>query len=460
MPLPVGSVCGLRSGATNAKLPSAPSRTAEGERWSNPLEGKGFEIFIQELSSSFVGASVAEIDPLIDQWIKKIVLGHNLDRGAVAQIDSKTGKLTVRHSWSRGNLVKLPVGMQLAKHAPWFDHTLVTGRTLVFSSVTELMPEFAGDHKTFRRYFPKSNVTVPLRVGDQTIGAVGFATVRKERSWPPRLVRRLQVVGEVFGNALERKRAVEENALLRNELTHVARAAAIGELTASITHQLFQPIGAILGNAEAIQSMLDSDQADRGEIREGVTDIVQDSLRVVEIFKGLRAFFRKEQMELVPLDLRSVVDEVVRLVRSDALFRNISFRFEAPTILPRTMGDRIQLQQAILNLILNAFDAVSENHEVREVSVDLGREGSQIKLTVSDSGNGIEPNLVSRIFEPFFTTKPGGLGVGLSISASIVKAHRGELKAHSIVGRGATFEIWLPAMREKPARLDQANAPA
>lgn len=380
------------------------------------------------------------------------MLNHNLDRGAVAQIDSKTGKLTVRNSWSRGNLVKLPVGMQLVKRAPWFDHTLVTGRTLAFSSISELMPEYAGDYKTFRRYFPKSNVTVPMRVGDQTIGAVGFATVRRERSWAPRLVRRLQVVGEVFGNALERKRAVEENALLRNELTHVARAAAIGELTASITHQLYQPIGAILGNAEAIQNMLDSDQADLGEIREGVVDIVQDSLRVTEIFKGLRAFFRKDQMELVPLDLTSVVDEVVRLVRSDALFRNISFRFDGPTVLPRTMGDRIQLQQAILNLILNAFDAASQNHEVREVSVDLGREGNRLKITVSDSGNGIEPNLLPRIFEPFFTTKPGGLGVGLSISSSILKAHRGELKVRSTAGQGATFEVLLPAMRERPAR--------
>jgi signal transduction histidine kinase len=422
------------------------------------MEGQGFERFIEELSTSFVRASVAEIGPLIDHWIKEIVLGHNLDRGALAQIDTKSGKLTVRNSWSRGNLVKLRVGMQLANRAPWFDRTLMTGRTLVFSSISELMPEFTSDYKTFRRYFPKSNVTVPLRVGGETIGAVGFATLHKERSWPPRLIRRLQLVGEVFGNALERRRAVEENALLRSELTHVARAAAMGELTASITHQLYQPIGAILGNAEAIQSTLDSDQPDLGEVREGITDIVQDTLRVTEIFKGLRAFFRKDQIEVAPLDLRSLIGEVVRLVRSDALFRNISLRFDAPTVLPRAMGDRIQLQQAILNLILNAFDAVSGDREVREVSVDVSREGNRIKLAVCDSGDGIEPNLLTKIFEPFYTTKPGGLGVGLSIAASIVKAHRGEVSAHSIVGNGASFEISLPAMQEKAARLDQANA--
>ena len=448
----------VQNRTSTAKLPS-PGRTADTSH-PNSLEGKGFEPFIEELSSSFVRASVAEIGTLIDHWIRKIVLGHNLDRGALAQIDSKTGKLTVRNSWARGSLAKLPVGMQLANRAPWFDHTLVTGRTLVFSSVSELMPEFAGDYKTFRRYFPKSNVTVPLRVADQTIGAVGFATMRKERSWSPRLVRRLQLVGEVFGNALERRRAVEENALLRDELTHVARAAAMGELTASITHQLYQPIGAILGNAEAIQSMLDSGQTDLGEIREGVTDIVHDSLRVTEIFKGLRAFFRKDQMEIAPLDLGSVVGEVVRLVRSDALFRNISLQFDGPTVLPRAMGDRIQLQQAILNLILNAFDALSGDHEVREVSVDLKRDGNRIKLAVSDSGNGIEPNLLPRIFEPFFTTKTNGLGVGLSIAASIVKAHRGEVTAQSVAGRGATFEISLPAIRGRPARLGESNVRA
>ena len=424
------------------------------------MEGKGFERFIEELSASFVRASVSEIGPLIDHWIKEIVLAQNLDRGALAQIDTESGKLTVSNSWSRGNLVKLPVGMQLANRAPWFDHTLMTGRTLVFSSTSELMPEFAGDYKTFRRYFPKSNVTVPLRVGDETIGAVGFATLRKERSWSPRMVRRLQLVGEVFGNALERRRAAEENALLRYELTHVSRAAAMGELTASITHQLYQPMGAILGNAEAIQSMLEADETDLREVREGITDIVQDSLRVTEIFKGLRAFFRKDQIALAPLDLRSVVSEVVRLVRSDALFRNISFKFDVPATLPRAMGDRIQLQQAILNLILNAFDAVSGDREVREVSVDLRREGNRLKLGVSDSGNGIEPSLLSKIFKPFYTTKPGGLGVGLSIAASIVKAHRGEVSASSVVGNGATFEISLPVMREKPVRLDESNARA
>lgn len=448
----------MRSRAAIAKSKLPATLAAEASPRPISLEGKGFERFIEDVSSSFVRASVSEIGSLIDRWIREIVLGHDLDRGALAQIDTKSGKLIVRNSWSRGNMVKLPVGMLLADRAPWFDHTLMTGRTLVFSSVSELMPEFADDYRTFRRYFPKSNVTVPLRVGTETIGAVGFATLRRERSWSPRLVRRLQIVGEVFGNALERRRAVEENALLRNELTHVARAAAMGELTASITHQLYQPIGAILGNAEAIQNMLDSERTDLGEIREGVADIVQDTLRVTEIFKGLRAFFRKDEMAVAPLDLRSVVGEIVRLVRSDALFRNISFRFDVPATLPRAMGDRIQLQQAILNLILNAFDAVSGDRKAREVSVDLRREATRIKLAVRDSGDGIAANLATKIFEPFFTTKPGGLGVGLSIAASIIKAHRGDIAVSSNPEGGATFNISLPAMREKAVPLDQANA--
>lgn len=442
----------MRTPAGAQKLISGKPHADSGNRRpvAVSLEGKRFERFIEELSASFVRSPVHEIGGEIDRWIREIVLGLKLDRGALAQVDPRSGKLMVRHSWGRDHLVKLPIGFEFARPAPWFDGMLMKGRTVVFSSVKELPPEFlANDWTTsFRRYVPKSNVTAPIRIGGEVVGALGFASLKRERSWSPRLIRRLELVAEIFGNALERRLAAEEIALLRVELSHVSRTAVMGELTASLTHQLNQPIAAILMNAEEIQSMLESAEPNLGDLRAAVSDIIQDDLRATETIKGLRSFFRKSEVQKTPLYLREVVAEVVRMVRSDALLRNVSLAFEAPTARLRVAGDRIQLQQVILNLVLNAFDAVSEGDGLREVSIsmDVGRD--EVRTAVSDTGDGIDPVTIGQIFEPFFTTKPKGMGMGLAIARSIIKAHGGQLSARRNPDRGSTFEITLPALQE------------
>jgi signal transduction histidine kinase len=431
------------------------SRKLRAERGDRPsvavsLEGKRFERFIEELSASFVRSTVGEIGAEIDRWIREIVLGLDLDRGALSQIDPKSGKLTVRHSWGRNRLVKLPIGLELAREAPWFDGMLMKGRTVAFSSVKELPPEFAAnDWITFRRYIPKSNVSVPIRVGGELVGSLGFASLKKERTWSPRLIHRLELVGEIFGNALERRLATEEIILLRDELNHMSRTTVMGELTASLTHQLNQPIGAILMNAEEIQRMLEAAEPDLVNLRAAVSDIIQDDLRATETIKGLRSFFRKSEVEKSPLYLREVVTDVVRIVRSDSLLRNVSLAFDAPATRMRVAGDRIQLQQVILNLVLNAFEAVSEKEDLREVYISMSADKDEVRVAVRDSGKGIDPITIAHIFEPFFTTKPQGMGMGLAIARSIMKAHGGQISARRNPDRGATFEIVLPALREK-----------
>jgi signal transduction histidine kinase len=442
----------MYSCASASKAVSRKPRAARGVRSAVAvsLEGKSFERFIEELSASFVRSSVDEIGGEIDRWIREIVLGLNLDRGALDQIDPKSGKLVVRHSWSRDNLPKFPIGFEFTQIAPWFNGVMMSGRTLAFSKVSELPPEFFdSDWKTFWRYVPKSNVTVPIRIGGEVVGAVGFAAMRKERTWSPRLIHRLELVGEIFGYALERRHAVEENSLLRLELSHLSRTAVMGELTASLTHQLNQPIAAILMNAEEIQRMLESGEPDLGSLRAAVADIIQDDLRATETIKGLRSFFRKSEAAKTPLNLGDVVAEVMRMVRSDALFRNVSLTFEAPARQSRVTGDRIQLQQAILNLVLNAFDAVSEREGLREVSISIGVDKDEAKIAVRDSGNGVDPGMIAHIFEPFFTTKPKGMGMGLAIVRSIIKAHRGQVSARRNPDRGSTFEIVLPVLQER-----------
>ncbi len=439
---------------TRASAPKMISRKLHAERANRQpvaasLEGRSFERFIEELSASFVRSPVDAIGAEIDRWIREIVLGLNLDRGALSQIDAKTGRLTVRHSWGRDHLVKLPIGLELARPAPWFDGMLMKGRTVAFSSVKELPPEFrANDWITFRRYVPKSNVSVPIRIGGEVVGSLGFASVKKERTWSPRLIRRLELVGEIIGHALERRLAAEQNVLLRNELNHMSRTAVMGELSASLTHQLNQPIGAILMNAEEIQRMLESAEPDLESLRGAVGDIIQDDLRATETIKGLRNFFRKSEAEKTQLYLREVVADVVRMVRSDSMLRNVSLAFESPAERIRLAGDRIQLQQVILNLVLNAFDAVSENEDLREVSISMSANKDEARVAVCDSGNGIDPVAIEHIFEPFFTTKPKGMGMGLAIARSIIKAHGGEISARRNPDRGSTFEIVLPTLQE------------
>jgi signal transduction histidine kinase len=380
------------------------------QRLSGLMEGRHFERFIEELSISLVCLPVAEIRAEIDRWLKEIVLGNDLDRAAITQIDPKSGKLVVRQSWSRDNRLKLPDGFEVSRPAPWFDNYLMSGQTLVYSKVSEVPREFVSkDWNIFRHYIPKSNISVPLRMAGDVVGSVGFASFRREREWSPRSVRRFESVAAIIGSALERRRAVEENTLLRHELSHVARAAVMGQLTASLTHQLNQPVAAALSNAEAIQSMLESEHPDLEELRAAISDVVQDNLRAGDVIKGLRLFFRKDQIQKIPVDLGQLVADVVRMLGSDTLFRNASLTFESPPSLP-------------------------------------------LNVTVSDSGKGIDPAIVPRMYEPFFTTKPTGMGMGLAIAQSIVRAHGGSLTARLNAVRGSTFEISFPASeKELPA---------
>jgi len=424
----------------------------EGDRQSVALslDGNRFEQFIEELSDSLVRSPADEIATEIDRWIREIVLDLSFDRGALAQIDPKSGKLTVRHSWGRDHLIKLPVGLELARPVPWFDGMLMKGRTVAFSGMKDHLPEFqADDWITCRSYVFKSNVTVPIRISGEVRGALGFGSLTSACTWSPRLLRRLELVAQVFGSALDRMLAAEEISRLHDELNHLSRTAVMGELTASLTHQLNQPLGAILMNAEELKRMLECAEPDLGNILATVGDIIQDDLRATETIKGLHSFFRKGGVEKkTQLYIREVIADVVRMVRGDAMLRNVSLTFECPSARIPVAGDRIQLQQAILNLVLNAFDAISGKDDHREVSIRMSAGKDKVRVAVADSGSGINPIEIEQIFEPYFTTKPKGMGIGLAIARSIVKAHGGQISAWRNPDRGSTFEIVLPALQE------------
>jgi len=250
----------------------------------------------------------------------------------------------------------------------------------------------------------------------------------------------------------ERKHAEAELLRQRTELAHIARVSTMGELAASVAHQLNQPLGAILANTETLEYLLEQDTLALDEVRAVVAAIRNDDERASDVIRRMRALFGKHEMELQPVDLNSLVHEVEQLVSRDAALRGVSLSVDPAPGLLEVSGDRIHLQQVLLNLIVNGMDAVvNEPQERRQILVRTrsSPEG-HAELAVIDSGRGIEPDKLPRLFEPFYTTKPNGMGMGLSIARTIIEAHGGRIWAENDPSGGATFCISLPA--SGPAR--------
>jgi len=233
----------------------------------------------------------------------------------------------------------------------------------------------------------------------------------------------------------------------RQELAHVARIASMGELAGSLAHELNQPLTAILSNAQAAQRYISADALNLADMAELLTDLVSDSNRAAEIIRRMRALVKRSEFEPSRLDAGSVVRDVVALVRSDVVMRGVRLDMHIADDLPQVRGDRIQLQQVVLNLLLNAFDAMKDRpqHE-RVVRVEATRtDAGDLRIAVCDSGPGIAAGDLERIFTPFFTTKRDGLGLGLSISRSILETHGAQLRVENNADRGVTFYFTLPA---------------
>jgi signal transduction histidine kinase len=244
-----------------------------------------------------------------------------------------------------------------------------------------------------------------------------------------------------------RRKIAEANSLQRvNELVRMNRFATAGELSASIAHELNQPLGAILANTEAAELMLDSPVLDIEEIKTILADIKGDDQRATEVIERLRRLLTKAQVEDRDIDLNEIVTEVIGIPAALAAARDITLD---AVLTPRPLiitGDSIQLGQVILNLVGNAIDALAEvRRDNRRITVRTNLpDDDTAELSVSDTGPGVRPDVLEQIFEPFVTTKNGGMGMGLAIACTIVKAHGGRLWVENQAGGGAIFRLTLP----------------
>ena len=247
----------------------------------------------------------------------------------------------------------------------------------------------------------------------------------------------------------ERKRAEEALSQAQAALTHVTRVSTVGEVSASIAHELNQPLGAIANNANASLGLLASAKPKLDELRGALGDIVSDAERASAIIERVRGMARRSAPERIPVRLSDLVQEVVGLAAAESATRRVAIRTDVPNDLPLVLGDRVQLQQVLLNLVLNAMDSMSGIDEAKR-SLEICGRSDQLdgdpaaRVSVQDRGIGLRPEQADQLFEPFYTTKTHGMGLGLAISRSIVEAHRGRLWAEANPGPGATFSFALP----------------
>jgi PAS domain S-box-containing protein len=251
----------------------------------------------------------------------------------------------------------------------------------------------------------------------------------------------------------ERKQSEEEIQLLREEYTHIARVSAMGELVASLAHELKQPLAAIRSNAQAAQRFLTGEKPDLDEFHEILADIIKDNRRADEVIGRLRTLMRKGNLQIAELNINELVQEIFPLIHSYEIMRNISLEFELDERIPLVAADRVQIQQVILNLLLNSSEALANmSGNLRKIVVQTSQKDQQnVTVAIKDNGPGIDEQIMDRLFEPFYTTKKEGMGMGLSISRSIIEAHRGSLWHENNPDRGVTFYFTIPVFKESLA---------
>jgi two-component system, LuxR family, sensor kinase FixL len=258
----------------------------------------------------------------------------------------------------------------------------------------------------------------------------------------------------------KRKQAEEQAVRQRNEMAHLSRVSTLGELSGSIAHELNLPLSAILSNAQAAQRVLAHGDADLAEVRDILNDIVSEDKRAGEVIHRLRQWLKKGEVQQHALRLNEVVRDVLKLMRSDLINQKVTVDTELARHLPAVTGDPVQLQQVLLNLVVNACDAMTDcNAPERRLLIRTGIENGSgaVIVSVTDRGGSIPEEKIEQIFEPFFTTKAKGMGLGLSVCRTIIAAHRGKLWATNNADCGATFHFSLPIGAPGNAILTRNN---
>jgi two-component system, LuxR family, sensor kinase FixL len=415
-----------------------------------------FWLFISGAHSALIEAGVLRMPYMISVSYLVIVLAMSFelttDVSAAAQIGRQ-----LQDSERRVDLASAAAGLgmwtwDLERNEGWGSaktHSLLGSSESEHLSQSRFMDAVHPDDRGVVRRAVERSMTddhdfdVEHRVqlpGEETRWVAARGRIERSAAGKPKLVR------GVLLDISSRRRSEAELQRLQGQVAHTSRVTMLGQLATAIAHELHQPLGAILRNAEAAELFLDHDPPDLKELRAILIDIRADDRRAREVIDRLRALLQRRTIEPRALAVADLLTNIAVLIRADATARRTTVEVDSGLGLPQVMGDSVHLQQVLLNLVLNALDAIDcAASEERLITVRAQhRDGEDVEITVSDSGPGIPPADLAYIFDPFFTTKTSGMGIGLSVSRTIIEAHGGRIWAENDLAKGARFRFTLP----------------
>jgi PAS domain S-box-containing protein len=372
------------------------------------------------------------------------------DVGALWRVDREAEALRCVELWHNAS-IEVPEFERASR-----EFTFVPGLGLPGRVWSSLEPEYVPDVVRDEN-FPRAPVAereglhaafgFPILLGGEVLGVIEFFS-REIRQPDQEMLNMLATIGSQIGQFIERKRAEEAFRKVQMQLEHANRVATMGQLSASITHEVKQPITAAVTYALAARRWLSAEPPNFREVDDALSLIVKEGNRAGEVVERIRALIKKVPTRDDAVAINDAILEVIALTRTEAANNGVSVRTQLAKGLSPVQGDRVQLQQVLLNLIINAIEAMRDvGEEERELLVRTRNEQDGVSVEVRDSGPGFAPETLERVFEAFYTTKPGGLGLGLSICRSIIEAHNGRLWASPNVPRGAIFGFIAPAHR-------------
>jgi PAS domain S-box-containing protein len=397
-------------------------------------------------------ATIEEATPRI-LWAMGECLGW--DVGALWRVDREAGALRCVELWHKAS-IEVPEFERVSRELTFVPGLGLPGR--VWSSLEpEYIPDVVPDEN-----FPRGPIAereglhaafgFPILLGGEVLGVIEFFS-REIRQPDQELLNMLASIGSQIGQFIERRRAEEALRKVQMQLVHANRIATMGQLSASITHEVNQPITASVTYAEAARRWLSAEPPNFHKVDDALAFIVKEGKRAGEVVGRIRALIKKAPAPKDALVINDAILEVIALTRTEAANNSVSVRTQLAEGLPRVQGDRVQLQQVLVNLIINAIEAMRDvGEEERELLISSRNEPDGVSVEVRDSGPGFAQATLDRVFEAFYTTKPSGLGLGLSICRSIIEAHGGRLWASANLPRGASFQFALPAIANTASR--------
>lgn len=411
---------------------------------------RAFERFIMNLCTAFVNLPAERAQETFETALGELATMIGADRAAIFVIDDKTDVLAVKYSWAReATSPRLTyTEFSFAPDNPLRARILREGFLRV-DDVDALPDELAEVRQRLIANNVCSFIDLPLTRRGKLVGLYGFGTIGRKAAWSAGIAARLAIAAEVFSNAIERAQMEAEVRKHRDALAHALRVGTMGQLASGIAHELNQPLAAILNYASASERRVAAGNTDIEPMRDAVRRIAEQAVRAADVIKTLRALVRKGEGERTWHDPRELVHTAVGFVEPELIAPGIEIAQEYDTELPKVQVDPIQIEQVILNLVRNAIDAVrSGSNRTKRLQIRVAarlQAPSTVVVSVSDNGPGVDPDRVEFLFDEFYTTKDHGLGLGLSISRSIVESHGGALWLESTSPRGTTFSFSIPA---------------